>query len=168
MIKFEKNIDDFWSQDLKDFKFTVLSPLTQAQRDDWSHPNYTNEINLLEQAFDDDLPDHWPMFMSDLEIEHGTVSWTNIGAGNVIPTHTDHFYKLRTKYGVEKDECLRYLIFLQDWQLGHMVEFENKILNRWKKGDVWSFGIDDPHCAANATQTDFITCQVNTFKRKEK
>lgn len=167
MIQFVKNIADFWSQDLKDFKFAVSSPLTQAQRDHWSHPNYVNELNALQQAFDNDLPDYWPKFMEALDIKDGTVSWTNISPGNVVPTHTDNFYKLRTKYGVEREECIRYLMFLQDWELGQMVEFEDKILNRWNKGDVWSFGINDSHCAANATQTNFITCQINTFERKQ-
>ena len=54
-------------------------------------------------------------------------------------------------------------MFLQDWELGQMVEFEEKILTRWKKGDVWSFGINDSHWAANGTQDNFITCQLNTF-----
>lgn len=166
MIKFEKTISDFWSQDLKDFKFSVLSPLTQAQREYWTHPNYNNELNKLEQAFDNDLPDYWPRFMEEMNIKEGTVSWTNIAPGNVVPVHTDKFYKLRKKYNVTEDECIRYLMFLQDWELGQMVEFEEKILTRWKKGDVWSFGIDDSHCAANATQDNFITCQINTFERK--
>ena len=98
MIKFEKTISDFWSQDLKDFKFSVLSPLTQAQREYWTHPNYNNELNKLEQAFDNDLPDYWPRFMEEMNIKEGTVSWTNVAPGNVVPVHTDKFYKLRKKY----------------------------------------------------------------------
>lgn len=163
MIRYHGSIDDFWSQDLESFKFTVISPINRQQREDWDHPNYEQTNRHLPQAFDSDLPSYWKRFLTDLNIAEGTVSWTNIEPGNVIPKHVDRFYKIRTKFGVDIDQCLRYLIFLQDWQLGHFVEFDNKIITRWKKGDVWVFDSTEYHCAANATQSNFITCQVNTF-----
>lgn len=163
MIKYYGQLEDFWSQDLETFKFNVISPINTEQRDDWDHPNYNQKNRHLPQSFDEDLPSYWPEFLKRLNIDKGTVSWTNIEPGNVIPVHVDKFYKLTNKYGVKIENCLRYLVFLQDWQLGHFVEFDQKIITRWNKGDVWTFDHTDYHCAANATQNNFITCQINTF-----
>jgi hypothetical protein len=71
---------------------------------------------------------------------------------------------LRTEHGVEIDDCVRYLIFLQNWELGHMVEFDKQPITKWKKGDVWVFDHLEYHCAANTSNKNFVTCQVNTIK----
>lgn len=163
MIKYVKNIEDFWSKDIENFIFTVESPLGASGREYWSHPNF-QKLKLLSQAFDNDLPDYWKRFLIELGATEGTVSWTNIQPGQILPVHTDEFYKLRIKYSVDIKVCLRYLIFLSDWVLGHFVDFEEKIITRWKKGDVWVFDHQEFHCGANASQKDFITCQVNVFK----
>lgn len=162
MIEFVKNIEDFWSKDLENFVFPVMSPLDTNVREYWNHPNF-QKSKPLSQAFDNDLPDYWQRFLAELGSTEGTVSWTNLQPGQVLPVHTDEFYKLRNKYGVDIKDCRRYLIFLSDWVLGHSVDFEEKIITRWKKGDVWVFDHRDFHCGANASQTDFITCQVNVF-----
>ena len=163
MLKFVKNIQDFWSQDLENFKFTVLSPLDSRARENWTHPNF-QESKPLEQAFDDDLPPYWGQFVTALGLKEGTVSWTNIQPGQVLPVHADKFFKLRTKYGVDITDCQRYLIFLSDWVLGHSVDFEEQVITRWKKGDVWTFDHTSYHWGANGSQVNFITCQVNTIK----
>lgn len=161
MIKFIKNIKNFWSKDLENFVFPVMSPLDISARDYWNHPNFQNSKPLL-QAFDDHLPNYWNQFLVELDAKEGTVSWTNIVPGQVLPVHTDKFYKLRTKYNVDIEKCSRYLIFLNDWVLGHYVDFEEQSITRWKEGDVWRFDYRSHHCAANASKVDFITCQVNT------
>lgn len=163
MIEYVGNIENFWSKDLKEFKFPVMSPLDNSQRSYWTHPNYNN-VPPLKQAFDEDLPIYWENFLRKLNLEKGTVSWTCIEPGQVIPVHADKFFKLRNKYGTDIDNCLRYLIFLEDWVLGHSVDFDEKTITRWHKGDVYVFDHKSFHCAANASQVDFITCQVNTIK----
>jgi len=77
--------------------------------------------------------------------------------------HTDNFYKLRTQHSVDIDNCLRYLVFLKDWTLGHAVEFEEINITRWKIGDVWVFDSKSKHWASNASNINFLTCQINTF-----
>ena len=58
----------------------------------------------------------------------------------------------------------RAVVFLEDWKLGHLVEFEQQPITKWEKGDVWTFTHDDLHCAGNASNYNFNTCQVNTRK----
>lgn len=161
MIEFVTNIKDFWSQDLEKFIFPIRSPIGLAARDYWDHPNFQNSKPLL-QAFDNDLPNYWNKFLFHVNTTKGTVAWTNLEPGQVLPVHTDEFFKLRTKYHVDIEQCKRYLIFLNDWVLGHSVDFEEMTIPRWIRGDVWMFDHRSHHCAANASKVDFITCQVNT------
>ena len=160
MIKYFGKIEDFWSSDLKDFNFPTMSPMNNPL---WIHGNYTN-FPTLPQAFDEDLLFCRERFLSELDIVKGTVSWTNIEPGRMIPVHSDKFFKLRNKYDVNVDDCVRYLVFLEDWVLGHLVDFEECTITKWHKGDVYVFDHKSFHCAANASQVNFITCQINTIK----
>ena len=161
MIKCYGNLDDFWSEDLKNYQFP--ESVSTGQRDQF-HTNYHHETNNLLQGFGDQLPACRSIFFEKLNISLGTISWTCIQPSGVIPTHNDVFFKLRKEFNVDIDDCVRYLIFLTDWQLGHMVEFEEHPITKWKKGDVWIFDHISWHCAANTSNENFITCQVNTIK----
>ena len=161
MIKFHSNISDFWSEDLKTYEFPHRSNAGQRE---YFHPNYSKENNDLLQGFDSELPACYEKFYSALGLSFGAVSWTCIEPGQTIPVHTDGFYKLRTQHNVDVKDCVRYLVFLQDWTLGHLVEFQEQVITKWNKGDVWIFDHESAHCAANASNINFITCQVNTIK----
>jgi len=160
MLKYHGHLYDFWSNELLDYKFP--ESVSTGQREGL-HEYYHSESNNLAQGFGDQLPACREKFFQELNIHVGTISWTCILPGRVIPTHNDLFYKLRKKHSVEVDDCIRYLVFLQDWELGHMVEFEERPITKWKKGDVWMFDHLSYHCAANTSNNNFITCQVNTF-----
>lgn len=159
MLRYHGNIKDFWTDDLINYRFP--HSVSTGQREGF-HKNYFNEANNLLQGFGDELPECHKMFFDLLDIKQGTISWTNILPSCVIPTHNDAFHKLREQYSVNISKCIRYLVFLQEWELGHMVEFEEQPITKWKKGDVWIFDHLSHHCAANTSNTDFITCQVNT------
>ena len=159
MIEYVKRIDDFWSHSLENFIFPSRSNLYQR---DYFHKNYNKEQDLF-QALDDELPKGSKKFYDSLGVTDGSISWTCLEPGQVIPIHTDSFYKLRQKFDVEIDQCVRYLIMLQDWTLGHYVEFEEQILTKWIKGDVYVFDHSSRHCAANSSNINFVTCQVNAI-----
>lgn len=163
MLKYHRNLLDFWTGDLVNYQFP--ESVSTGQREGF-HANYFSKSNNLDQGFGDQLPACRDKFFEELDIKKGTVSWTCIQPGRVIPTHNDRFYKLRTEHGVDIDDCVRYLVFLQEWELGHMIEFEEQPITKWKKGDVWVFDHLSYHCAANTSNHNFITCQVNTFAEK--
>jgi hypothetical protein len=165
MIKFHGNIKDFWSTDLANYHFP--GKYSAGQRD-YFHPNYSKEGNNLPQGFDDQLPACQSKFFKELQVTVGTVSWTCIEPGQVIPVHTDGFYKLKTQHNVDVADCLRYLVFLQDWTFGHAVEFEETIITKWQIGDVWVFDHLSLHYAANASNINFVTCQVNNIVNNRK
>jgi hypothetical protein len=159
MIEFIGNIEDFWTKDLESFVFPQLS--SAGQRNSF-HKNYSKSNNDLQQAFDEEIP-NFLKFSDALNLYNASISWTSIEPGQTIPVHTDSFYKLRSKYNVDINKCVRYLIFLQNWELGHFVEFDNFELKHWKKGNVYKFDYLAKHCAANASNIRFVTCQVNAF-----
>jgi hypothetical protein len=158
MIEFVGNIEDFWSQHLSNFVFPHRVKV--AGQRDYFHPNYVDAEIL--QAFGDEIPKH-NKFFEALKIKQGSISLTCLQPGQIIPVHTDSFYKLRQDYNVKLEQCIRFLIFLNDWELGHIAEFQETCITKWCKGDVWKFDYNSKHCAANASQATFITCQVNTF-----
>jgi hypothetical protein len=160
VIKHSGRIENFWENSLETFVFP--KKYSAGQRDTF-HKNYSNNTNDLPQAFDIEIP-NCIKFKQALNVTTASISWTCIEPGQAIPIHTDAFYKLRQQNNVDVGDCLRYLIFLQDWQLGHFVEFEELIITKWTAGDVWVFDHTSQHCAANASNSDFITCQVNTIK----
>lgn len=161
MIEYVTCIKDFWTKDLEGFVFPQLSSAGQSKN---FHKNYSLPNNDLPQAFDTEVP-NYEKFPLELGLINATVSWTSIEPGQSIPVHSDTFYKLRQKYNVDITQCLRYLVFLQDWQLGHFVEFEDFKIEKWKKGDVYRFDYRSPHCASNASNDRFVTCQVSLVQK---
>lgn len=157
MIEYVRNISDFWSTHFLGYEFP--HKVNVGQRDTF-HPNYFDATIL--QAFGDEIPCH-QQFLDLLNVDNGSISLICLEPGQVIPVHTDNFYKLRQEYNVSIEYCIRYLIFLEDWQFGHVVEFDELIITKWRKGDVWKFDSSSPHYAANSSQVNFVTCQVNTF-----
>ena len=161
MMGFWGNIADFWSSELAQYKFTNVTPV--APRNDY-HANFQAADIQLYQSFNEQLPNIYTEFYRALTVEDGSVCWLCLEPNQMIPVHRDYFYVLKTKKNVDVSKCIRYLVLLEDWQLGHMVQLGNKDLTGWKKGDVWYFDSTVPHCAANAGTANFYSCQVSTLK----
>ncbi len=164
MLKYWGKVTDFWQEDLQNYKWP--ESVSTGQNENF-HNAYFDESNNLMQGFDDQLPTCCNRFFEELYIEDkaiSNISWIQIKPSGTIPVHADKFFKLRKKHNVDIDDCVRYLIFLDDWTLGHLVEFEQQPITKWEKGDVWTFTHDDLHCAGNASNHNFNTCQVNTRK----
>jgi hypothetical protein len=164
MIEYVTNLKDFWSKDLESYSFLNLVNVSQRE---YFHSNYARETNNILQGFDDELPECQQEFFKSLGIDKGSISWICMEPCQVIPVHTDNFYKLRNQFknqhNVDIANCVRYLVFLQDWVFGHFVQFNSQVITNWTKGDVWRFDHKSPHWAVNASQVNFITCQVNTL-----
>lgn len=165
MISFYGNIKDFWTESLNSYEFP--NSVNTGQNPNF-HENYYRDTNNLLQGFDEELPAVCQQFYKELNVESHdkAMSWTCLVPGNVIPVHQDKFYKLRTKHNVDISKCLRFLVFLQDWELGHYVEFEERVITQWKKGDVWMFNHESKHFAGNSSNNNFYTCQINIVEDK--
>lgn len=95
-----------------------------------------------------------------------TITVTKLDPGCTLPWHRDRFYLLKTKrpdYQEKKFKLLRYLIFLEDWKLGHFVQLENQVVTHWKSGDCWYFCENTFHLGTNSGLAPFISMQVSGF-----
>ena len=159
MIGYHGSISNFWADSIKGYSY-AREVQYEGVRSDW-HNQYKG---ILLQSFDDELPDCWTKFKEALKVKQGSVGWINLRPNQIIPPHVDNFYMLRKQHNADVANCLRYLIFLEDWEFGQYVEFENVSISKWKAGDVWFFDYQSRHWAVNASNRDFHTCQVSTLK----
>lgn len=160
MIKYKCNIDDFWSDHLVTHKYAREVPFVAKNFDHLDRKWYNRDFLL--QSFNEELPSIWKEFNTKLNVPIGTVSWTCILPNRILPTHRDTFYTFRKNNNIAIDQCIRYLIFLEDWVFGQYVEFTDTVIRNWQKGDVWVFDATEIHYAVNASNASFHTCQIST------
>ena len=160
MIKFVKNIENFWKEDLANHTFARQVEFV-ARNFDHLDRTYYNSGYLL-QSFNEELTTTQD-FKNALDVKEASVSWSCILPNLILPTHSDTFYTLRQEHGVNIEQCFRYLIFLEDWVFGHYVGFESLNITNWKAGDVWMFDSEENHYGVNASNVPFVTCQVSSY-----
>ena len=188
-IEWHENRDKV-QQIISDWARTYFSDLEDDLLEEVIHMNtlwVTNmdRHNVHEEMFDYNIPEY---IVGDQELVKQPVTYTfnnkyrwpnnkdfkdklfyknrnGFSIQNVIlPTHKDTFYTLRQEHQVELDDCYRYLIFLEDWEFGQFVGFEEALgLERWVAGDTFKFTGHEMHFAVNASAVNFHTCQVSTF-----
>lgn len=74
--------------------------------------------------------------------------------GNSASEDANYYFK-------HPEKLARFLIALEDWQMGHMFAFGNTYWKQWKAGDIVHHSwIDIPHCTANASHVPRYTLQV--------
>lgn len=82
---------------------------------------------------------------------------TKMMPGNFMPMHIDP----HTMYQTNSE---RYWIPLTDWQLGHIIMYQDQVLTNYKRGDVWVYDDSNAlHGAANIGHTPRIILQVSTY-----
>lgn len=160
MIEYVKRLNDFWSQDLDNFTFTHSYSLGNTR--DYHHDNLRGDVTTVWQNFNEELPAIWQRFVVATGLDWAVVSWTKVPPGRLVPIHQDLFAGLRSRRDADIDQCLRYIILLGDWHFGQSLEFNDIVIRNWQRGDTWRFDAKEFHWAANASNHDFVTCQVST------
>jgi hypothetical protein len=98
-----------------------------------------------------------------LNIDVISVSTIMQPPGNSIPLHRDTFFKIKTKYFNDKRTIVRCNIFLEDWKVGHFLQYDNTIDTHWKKGDGHMWDSEVLHIGANVGMENKFTLQVSGF-----
>jgi len=89
--------------------------------------------------------------------------------GNTIALHRDTFYQINKKFPNDKRLKVRANIYLEDWKVGHMLQYKSEEDNIWKTSDNWKAGegyIWDSkplHLSANAGMKNKFTLQISGF-----
>lgn len=86
--------------------------------------------------------------------------------GMILPIHSDKYAYFRSQNTIADNECVRRIIvFLEDWQSGHVSEVDGIPFTLWQQGDWISWTDDTPHMAANLGHTDRYTLQITGIQR---
>jgi hypothetical protein len=90
--------------------------------------------------------------------------------GCVIPLHRDTFYQITQRYPDRKDLKVRANIYLEDYKIGHFIQYEigngyNTSVD-WKAGDGVVWDSEVLHLGANAGMENKYTLQVSGFSLK--
>lgn len=95
--------------------------------------------------------------------------WKDIGTsyyrmmpGTMLPTHSDLYKKYIELFNLAGKELTirRAVIFLEDWQPGHLSECSDDVITNWKAGEIIEWVYDVPHMAGNQGTVPRYTLQV--------
>lgn len=102
-----------------------------------------------------------------LGMEVITVSSLLQQPGNIIPLHLDAFYQLSKIAPHRVKNSVRANIFLQDADIGHMIQFviDGQCVTdtSWKSGHGYQFDCNVPHLSCNAGLRPKHTLQISGF-----
>ena len=88
-------------------------------------------------------------------------SWSvyRMNPGTTLPMHGDTYARFRELHNWSGD-VRRAVVFMEDWQSGHISEIEDTVITGWKAGDYIVWKNDTQHLAANVGKTARYTLQV--------
>lgn len=85
---------------------------------------------------------------------------TKLSPGDILPLHRDLYRSYRSRHDVTVDQIQRIIVFLQDWQSGHLLQIGDQMIVHWQSGDWVSWIGHDAHLAANLGPHDRYTLQI--------
>ena len=88
-------------------------------------------------------------------------SWSvyRMNPGCCLPMHSDTYLRFRELHNW-KGDIHRAIIYMEDWQSGHVSEIEDTVITQWRAGDYIVWKNDTPHLAANVGKTSRYTLQI--------
>ena len=92
-------------------------------------------------------------------------SYYRMNPGKILPYHRDAYTRYIEYHRLKEVERIhRAIIFLEDWQPGHIFEIDGHPLTNYKAGTMVMWQYDTPHMAANLGPTDRYTLQITGVK----
>ena len=78
-----------------------------------------------------------------------------------MPLHGDHYTNFLKAYDIKDvNDIHRYIIFLEDAKLGHMMQIEKQVYADWQAGDVVGWPGTTSHAAYNMGIEHRYTMQI--------
>lgn len=98
-----------------------------------------------------------------LGMEVITISSIRQHPGGVIPWHRDTFFQINQRYPSRNEVKVRANIFLEDWKIGHYIQYDNTVVTHWRQGQGLLWDSEVLHLGANAGMLDKFTLQISGF-----
>lgn len=98
-----------------------------------------------------------------LGMEVVTISSIRQRPGCVIPWHRDTFYQISQRHPDRQQLKIRANVFLEDWKIGHMIQYDDSVVTHWKQGEglIWDSSV--LHLGANVGMQNKFTLQISGF-----
>jgi len=96
-------------------------------------------------------PDNW--------VDVG-ISFDKADPGYVIPKHKDHFQNYCDRFGHDRTDVSRRLVFLEDWKDGHYFQLGDTVYHHWVQGECVEWTSEALHMGANMGPEPRYTLQI--------
>lgn len=127
---------------------------------------YTIKNTLIHQLWWDNTQLDYEDIGKQLGMEVITISTICQPPGNIIPIHRDTFYQINQRYPERTDLKVRANIYLEDWKLGHFVQYNDEISSHWHHGEGLLWDSEVLHLSANAGMENKYTMQISGFLKQ--
>lgn len=137
-------------------------------REDDAFPTTVTKNNTeIRQIFFEPSQVNFDIIGYKLNMDVVTISAILQPPGNFIPIHRDTFFQINKRFPDDERTKVRANIFLEDWQPGHLIQYETdkgwKTADNWTQGQGIMWGSGTPHIGANVGLTNKYTLQVSGF-----
>lgn len=105
--------------------------------------------------------------VNQLPLQHATSRVGCQPPGNVLPWHQDKFVYFKRQFPNEIDFVVRFVIFMQDWQMGHVLQAGDSVITHWKAGDAVLWHPDRWHVSANIGNVNKWTMNITGILSEE-
>ena len=146
-----------------------LHELTDIHQEYGLGETLTKDNTIIQQLWYTDKQVDFKELGKQTGMEVITISSILQPPGNTIALHRDTFYKINKKFPDDKRLKVRANIYLENWKVGHMLQYKSEEDNIWKTSDNWKAGdgyIWDSkplHLSANAGMKNKFTLQISGF-----
>lgn len=129
---------------------------------------YTKHNTKKYQLFNDEKIEFLYEIADMSGLENYSVALFRQDPGQTNPWHFDTYRGVVEKYkkqGIDLSEdqikeIKRYLIVLEDWDWGHILQIGNNVLSQWRAGDMFTWEYGMYHTSCNAGITPKITAHI--------
>lgn len=129
--------------------------------------SYHEDNTRIQQLWWEDTDVDFKELGRQLNMDVKTVSAICQPPGNVVTLHRDTFFKFKTLYPDDHRVKVRANIFLEDWAVGHIIQYKSDTEwhshTHWKAGEGLLWDSTPLHLSCNAGLTNKYTLQVSGF-----
>lgn len=80
--------------------------------------------------------------------------------GNIMPWHQDNFHFFKRQNPKHSAFIVRFIVFMKDWDVGHIIQAGDSAITNWQAGDVILWHPTRWHLSANIGISDKWTTNV--------
>ena len=126
---------------------------------------YKKENTMFYRAFSSDHKNIFKKFINFTGLKFASSSIIKQPPGNTIPWHYDTHIKFyeqikQKKLNIKKNEIIRYMLFLEDWNWGHFFCVGSSVISKWKKGDIITWDPLIHHTGSNGGMKPKVTMNI--------